>query len=99
MKMGRVTLMTKVTRMAEMEGEKDQAAQLSSHVPLAAMLVRSVVCRKSVGGSTFAELVWNHSIHRPHLSAGRHLPGQSSQGLRLLASIEPFSPPIHPQAI
>jgi len=39
--------------MAEMEGEKDQAAQLLSQVPLEAIFARSVDCRKDVGGSTF----------------------------------------------
>jgi hypothetical protein len=40
---GRVMLMRKVTRMAEMEGEKDQAAQLSSQEPLAGIFFRSIV--------------------------------------------------------
>jgi hypothetical protein len=39
--MGRVMLMKKVTRMAEMEGEKAQAAQLSSQEPLAGIVLRS----------------------------------------------------------
>jgi hypothetical protein len=49
--MGRVMLMKKVTRMAEMEGEKAQAAQLSSQEPLAGIFFRSscgVDCRKRV---------------------------------------------------
>ena len=45
--MGKVMLMAKVTRMADIEGEKDQAVQLSSQVPLSAMLEASVDCRKS----------------------------------------------------
>ena len=45
--MGRVMLIAKVTRIADIEGEKDQAVQLSSQVPLSAMLVVSVSCRKS----------------------------------------------------
>jgi hypothetical protein len=40
---GRVMLMRKVTRMAEMEGEKDQAAQLLSQEPLAGIFFRSIV--------------------------------------------------------
>jgi hypothetical protein len=40
---GRVMLIRKVTRMAEMEGEKDQAAQLSSQEPLAGIFVRGIV--------------------------------------------------------
>lgn len=44
--MGRVMLIAKVTRIADTEGEKDQAVQLSSQVPLSAMLVVSVGCRK-----------------------------------------------------
>lgn len=46
--MGRVMLMRKVTRMAEMEGEKDQAAQLLSQVPLEAIFLSSVDCRKDI---------------------------------------------------
>lgn len=46
--MGRVMLMRKVTRMAEMEGEKDQAVQLLSQVPLEAIFLSSVDCRKDV---------------------------------------------------
>jgi len=51
MKIGSVMLMRKVTRMAEIEGEKDQAAQLLSQVPSAAMLYVSVACREVGGGS------------------------------------------------
>lgn len=40
--MGEMTLMRKVTMIAEMVGEKDHAAQLSSHVPLADMLLACV---------------------------------------------------------
>ena len=40
-------LMRKVTRIAGTEGEKDQAVQLSSQVPLSAILVVSIGCRKS----------------------------------------------------
>lgn len=46
--MGRVMLIRKVTRMAEMEGEKDQAVQLLSQVPLEAIFLSSVGCRKDV---------------------------------------------------
>lgn len=46
--MGRVMLMRKVTRMAEMEGEKDHAAQLLSQVPLEAIFLSRVDCRKDV---------------------------------------------------
>jgi hypothetical protein len=48
--MGRVISTRKDTRIADREGEKAQAAQLSSQLPLGAMLVLSVVCRKVVGG-------------------------------------------------
>ena len=51
--MGKVMLIAKVTRIAEIEGEKDQAVQLLSQVLLAAMsVVSGGCCRKVVGGST-----------------------------------------------
>ena len=39
---GEMMLMRKVTMMAEMVGENDQATQLSSHVPLLAILLAGV---------------------------------------------------------
>lgn len=73
-------LMKKVTRIADTEGEKDQAVQLSSQVPLSAMLVVIVACRKSCWWFDFTESL-NDSV--VHLSAGRHLPGD--QGFKLQA--------------
>ena len=73
-------LMRKVTRIADTEGENDQAVQLSSQVPLSAMLVVSVACRKSSWWFDFTESL-NDSV--VHLSAGRHLP--ADQGFKLQA--------------
>jgi hypothetical protein len=73
-------LMRKVTRIAGIEGEKDQAVQLSSQVPLSAMLAVCVACRKSCWWFDFTESL-NDSV--VHLSAGRHLPGD--QGFKLQA--------------
>lgn len=72
-------LIRKVTRIADREGEKDQAVQLSSQVPLSAILVVSVVCRKSWRWFDFTESL-NDSV--VHLSAGRHLPA-ADQGFKL----------------
>lgn len=46
-RIGKVMLIRKVTRIADIEGEKDQAVQLLSQVPLSAILVVRVGCRKS----------------------------------------------------
>ena len=71
--MGEMMLIRKVTTIAEMVGEKDQAAQLSSHVPLADMLVAGV--QLSLGSLWFdfpSGVI--QSIAR--CSAGRHCANQ-----------------------
>ena len=53
--MGKVMLIRKVTRIAGIEGEKDQAVQLLSQVPLSAILIVRVGCRKSCRWFDFTE--------------------------------------------
>lgn len=80
-------LIRKVTRIADIEGEKDQAVQLSSQVPLSAMLVVSVGCRKSRRWSDFTESL-NDSV--VHLSAGRVICPAGDQGFKLHQSMTPL---------
>jgi len=86
--MGKVMLMRKVTRIADMEGEKDQAVQLLSHEPLSAILVVSVGCRKCGRWFDFTESL-NDSV--VHLSAGRYLPAAIRRS-RVQASLRDSTP-------
>ena len=80
--------MMKVTRIADIEGEKDQAVQLLSKEPSSAMLVACVGCRKDWWWFDSTESS-NDSV--VHLSAGRHLLA-AIRRLRVQASLHDSTP-------